>query len=372
MRQRIFAYHLLNDYSGSPKVLSQLLKGWRDTGLEVHLTCNVKNRGFLSDIPGIVYHNNMYRFYNFIPFRLVMLVMSQLHLMISMIFTVSKKDIVYVNTVLPFGAAIIGWLKGAKVVYHMHETSMKPKMLKSILFNIVQWTASDVVCVSNFLANNELPDVKKTVIWNALDEGFAALASRHQNVVKDTLRVLMVASLKKYKGIDEYVTLAKASPDIAYDLVLNADQQAIDIYFAGVSLPSNLCIHTSQSNMHTFYQKADVVLNMSRPEEWVETFGLTALEGMAYGLPVIVPPVGGISEIVIHDVTGYHVDGRNTWTLVALLRKLHVHKALYRRLSMQAKIHALRFSEHQFVRESLSALSELHKEELLPKFGIHN
>jgi len=30
----------------------------------------------------------------------------------------------------------------------------------------------------------------------------------------------------------------------------------------------------------------------------VETFGLTILEGMTYKLPAIVPPVGGVIELV--------------------------------------------------------------------------
>lgn len=230
MRQRIYAFHLLNDYSGSPKVLRQLLDGWNDAGLEVHLICNLSKKGFLSDIDGIMYHHNFYQFYSFVPFRFFMLILSQLHIIFSMLFKIRSRDIVYVNTVLPFGAAIIGWLKGAKVVYHLHETSMKPWLFKAFLFKILQWTAKEVVCVSNFLAAHELPTVKKSVIWNALDKDFAEKASRHQKTTHERLQVLMVASLKKYKGIDEYVMLAKASSDIDYDLVLNANQSDIDLF----------------------------------------------------------------------------------------------------------------------------------------------
>ena len=41
---KIFAFHLLNDYSGSPKVLMQLIKGWTKNNLDVHLvTCKGRN-----------------------------------------------------------------------------------------------------------------------------------------------------------------------------------------------------------------------------------------------------------------------------------------------------------------------------------------
>jgi hypothetical protein len=53
---RVIAIHLLNDYSGSPKVLMQLLKGWTKNEFETHLfTCGGRE-GFLSDIPKV--HNH--------------------------------------------------------------------------------------------------------------------------------------------------------------------------------------------------------------------------------------------------------------------------------------------------------------------------
>ena len=40
----------------------------------------------------------------------------------------------------------------------------------------------------------------------------------------------------------------------------------------------------------------------------VETFGLTALEAMSAGLPVIVPTEGGIAEMVTDGDNGYKID----------------------------------------------------------------
>ncbi|MBK8444252.1 MAG: hypothetical protein IPL35_12910 [Sphingobacteriales bacterium] len=54
---RLFAFHLLNDRSGSPKVLSQLLKIWTSSGAKnIHLYTSPHQNGFLSDIQGIQYH----------------------------------------------------------------------------------------------------------------------------------------------------------------------------------------------------------------------------------------------------------------------------------------------------------------------------
>ena len=59
---RVIAAHLLNDYSGSPKVLMQLLKGWTKNNIETHLyTCSGRE-GFLSDIPKVNNHFYWYKF----------------------------------------------------------------------------------------------------------------------------------------------------------------------------------------------------------------------------------------------------------------------------------------------------------------------
>jgi len=355
---RIFAFHLLNDYSGSPKVLGQLLKGWVAAQHEVHLHTSASKPGFLTEIEGIHLHNNHYRFYNFIPIRLILLLFSQLFTLLALMPRLKESDIVYVNTILPFGAAIAGKIRGARVIYHIHETSVNPLIFKQFLLFWVKVCANEVIYVSDFLANEEPLNKPSHIMWNTIEDNFMKTAIRNRKPYWKTGRVLMVASLKRYKGVDEFVTIAKACPEFNFDLVVNASVKEIVKYFSSSILPRNLTVHPAQQNIHPFYQRADVVMNLSRPDEWKETFGLTALEAMAYGLPVIVPPVGGIAEIVHDCLTGFHFNGKDTASISHALRALSADPILFQNISRQAILHANSFTEQHFLDHSLGIIEK--------------
>lgn len=65
-----------------------------------------------------------------------------------------------------------------------------------------------------------------------------------------------------------------------------------------------------------FNNEAYIVLNMSDKTFFIDTFGMTALEAMSAGLPVIVPTEGGIAEMVTNGMDDFKIDskelGRNT------------------------------------------------------------
>ncbi len=353
---RIFAFHLLNDYSGSPKVLSQLLKGWVKASYTVHLQTSASTPGFLTEIPGVNYHNNLYRFYQFVPLRLLVLMFSQFFTLATLLFRIRKDDIVYVNTILPFGAAIAGWIRGARVIYHIHETSVNPQVFKRFLMFWVKVCANKVVYVSNFLAKEEPLNKPSYTLWNAIEDDFREKALAHQRPEGLRGNVLMLASLKRYKGVDEYLKIARSCPEFRFELVANASEKDIAEYFAGQTLPVNLRVFPAQRDVHPFYQRANVVMNLSRPEEWKETFGLTALEAMIYGLPVIVPPVGGIAEIVKDGITGFHLNGKDTQAIIEVLNALSSDPIMYHTLSAQAAAHATWFSEQRFLEQSIQMI----------------
>ncbi|MFE3847468.1 glycosyltransferase family 4 protein [Flavobacterium sp. LB3P45] len=354
---RVIAIHLLNDYSGSPKVLMQLLKGWTKKNIETHLyTCSGRD-GFLSNIPKVHNHYYWYRFMENRFARLIFLFTSQFLLAIQLLFILKKEDVLYVNTVLPFGAGIIGKLKGCKVIYHIHETSMKPKILKQFLFGVGKWSASEVVYVSNFLAAQEPLNSRKNVIYNVLEERFVKQSRLHLNKEKNEKIVLMICSLKAYKGVNQFVKLAQMNSEFTFKLVVNASQNEIDDYFKSEILPSNLIVYPTQKNTDLFYQEASMVLNLSDTKLWVETFGLTILEAMAYGLPTIVPPVGGVVEIVKEGENGFLIDSKNINLISEKLNFLLQNEKIYNQMSKDALEKSKFFCEDYFENESTRILS---------------
>ncbi len=354
---RIFAFHLLNDFSGSPKVLSQLLKGWVKNNLEVHVvTCGGRN-GFLSNIADVNYHYYNYKFAKNPLIRLINLTLSQIFIVFKMLFVLKKTDIVYVNTVLPFGGAIIGKMKGCRVIYHVHETSMKPVILKRFLFGTAKLCAQDVIFVSNYLAKQEpFKNSKNHVIFNALEDEFLSKAIENRNSKQKQKNILLVCSLKEYKGVNEFVNLAKKLNDYTFRLVVNASQIEIETYFINQKKPNNLTIFSIQTNLHPFYLWADLIVNFSKPSGWIETFGLTIIEGMAYGLPAIVPIVGGITELVENDINGYQIDSTNTNLLVEKITTLFENKNLYDLMSANSIVKLNNFKENNFINSSLKII----------------
>lgn len=357
---RIFAFHLLNDFSGSPKVLGQLLKGWVQEGFDVHMVTCSGRTGFLSDIPGVHYRYFWYRWAANPWLRLLHLVWSQVLLFWGLVFVVRRGDMVYINTVLPFGAAFLGKIKGCTVIYHFHETSMKPVLLKKILFGIAKWAAHEVIYVSHYLAAQEpFPATRSHVLYNAIEPDFATKAARYRRPhPAPPTNVLMVCSLKDYKGTREFLQLAADHPGYQFRLVVNASASDMEVWLGGATLPDNIQLFPTQTDVHPFYQWAHVVVNLSRPDGWIETFGLTIIEGMAYGLPAIVPPVGGITELVEEGKNGYLVDSRDRALLNQRLQAMMQDQAIYEQMSQAASAKILAFDESAFLAENLRILNQ--------------
>ena len=74
---------------------------------------------------------------------------------------------------LPFGAALAGKVIGKEVVYHIHEISVSPNLLKRFLRFIIQKTATKVFFVSKvFMELEPFENIEQRVIYNSLPDLF--------------------------------------------------------------------------------------------------------------------------------------------------------------------------------------------------------
>lgn len=83
---------------------------------------------------------------------------------------------------------------------------------------------------------------------------------------------------------------------------------------------------------------------MTNSRQAVETFGLTPLEAMSVGVPVIVPTMGGIAEMVEDGVNGYKIDVQNLHTIEGKIQQMLEDEQLYSKLSNNAILYSTRYN----------------------------
>jgi len=318
--------HLNNDRSGSPSVLSATIEALNayDSGV---LYVGSQGHGALEET-NILTRRYWYRRSRYRLITLFSFLFSQILLYwnLSMAKDIPRHSIVFVNTLLPFGAML--WARRNKLclVVHVHEISITPFVLRWFLTSCASRCAYKLIYVSNdHLARLPISGPGAVVITNPVSPKFTANVFPYSSRRSGDFRVLMLTSLRGYKGIEEFMSLAKRlrkRTDIVFDLVLNAEKSEMLSFYVRHAGANNVKIHPRTDDPASFYRKADLVLNLTRVDQCIETFGLTLIEAMAFGVPVIAPPLGGPAEIITHGLEGYCIDSREEDVLDAAVLEL--------------------------------------------------
>ncbi len=164
----------------------------------------------------------------------------------------------------------------------------------------------------------------------------------------DTFEVLMLASLRPYKGVSEFITLAKSLPKVNFTLVLSDEKEEVDRFVDGEILPTNIHVFPVQKDVHPFFEKAWLIVNLTHPDECVETFGMTILEGMYYDLPAIVPEIGGGTELVQNDLNGFQINYTKLDKITEIIEKMAAEPDFWERLSKGSAIKKSEFMRKNF------------------------
>lgn len=356
--KHIVCFHLFNDYSGSPKVLKMVLEGMLRKGYRIDL---VSSKGGVLDellsYENLHKHTYPYRFSNNPVMTMLRYCAVQVYTFLLAFRWLFPKNVVfYINTLLPVSPALTGRLMGKRVVYHYHENAfVKGAFYKTLAF-FMQKLAHEIICVSAYQASFLQRKKGVTVIPNALPQEFVGRLKPDKEAAFEQKRVLMLGSLKLYKSPLEFISLAKQLPQFTFELVVNDTQENINLFITEqkINISKNLTIYPRQNDVVPFYNRASLVLNLSNKNMFIETFGLTALEAMSAGLPVIVPTEGGIAEMVEDGVNGYKIDVQNLNSIAECIDHMLSNRELYTKLSDNALRYAEKYNADAMIDGILS------------------
>ena len=142
-------------------------------------------------------------------------------------------------------------------------------------------------------------------------------------------RLLVLGRLVERKGQDDAVRALRAVPDAELVVVGGPSREALDAdpevrrlraIAADVGVADRLVFAGAvpRSDVPAWVRSADVVLAVP----WYEPFGITPLEAMACGRPVVATAVGGLVDTVADGVTGDLVPPRDPERLGEVLAAL--------------------------------------------------
>jgi L-malate glycosyltransferase len=211
-----------------------------------------------------------------------------------------------------------------------------------------------VVAISSFIANrfaHEAPEHahKLTTIRNGVDLARFAYCVPDPTRLARGPRFAIACRLERWKGvhlaIEAIAHLADATLDIAG---IGSEASALERLVKKRGLQDRVRFHGRVLDVATFYRNADIALNCSEHEP----LGLSVLEALAVGRPVVAFAEGGIPEIVHDEATGFLATERTIGSLTSAMRR-----AMYARTKLEAMgKHARAFVEQNASAARMGAL----------------
>lgn len=196
-------------------------------------------------------------------------------------------------------------------------------------------------------------------------------AKKTLGLCPDEFVVLQLGRMVPRKGVDNVIraiaTLRDQFNITARLVIAGGNAQQIDIYNTpelarlkalagslGVEAQVNFVGQRSRSELRYYYSAADVFV--STP--WYEPFGITPVEAMACGTPVIGADVGGIKSTVVDGETGYLIPPQAPEKVAHCLALLHDRPRLAKKMGKQGLERAHRSFTWRSVAKQLTTAYE--------------
>ncbi|OYD99139.1 glycosyl transferase group 1 [Nostoc sp. 'Peltigera membranacea cyanobiont' 213] len=200
---------------------------------------------------------------------------------------------------------------GAWTALRMTElVNLRHKALHTLLSEVDHIVA---VCnwVKDVLLLNHVPSEKITVIRQGLCHNLPEKTNSSQQYAQPTLNIAFLGRLDPTKGIHILIKALKAVPKLPISLDIYGISQASDAYIrelqALAAKDPRITFKPPVPTEKVMATLTDYDL-LAVPSQWLETGPMVVLEAFAAGVPVIGSNLGGIAELVEHEVNGILVE----------------------------------------------------------------
>lgn len=184
------------------------------------------------------------------------------------------------------------------------------------------------------------------------------------NVSENDLLIVSVGRLAKEKGHDllikSFKDIKKSLDNVKLLIAGKGPEKSALSQIADQIDPENIYLPGHIDEIQAVYSAADIYVQPSR----YEGFGLSVLEAMSYGLPVVASKVGGIPELIQEDKNGLLVDPEDIPAITKKLLNLCQNKELRDKLGRTAQ----ESSQNYSLEKMLEAYDSIYSKTL----SIHN
>lgn len=320
MNKKIIFIHHYPLISGAEKVLVSIISGLQKDEIEPILVCP---KGELSDQMesyGVKTYNIaipvLRKTWNPVMFLFFIFSFVQVSISLFMITRKEHAKIIYANSFIAclFSVTMVR-LSRKKLVWHMHDLIQKAP-LNRVFVSLAGYVSDTVIATTKFMKQNLAslgvdPDIIE-VIPNGIDLGYFDRNRikqnnfrKHLGISSDIPLVGIVGQLTPWKGHRDFLYAAakvvEKNKYVKFIIVGDSRQNDGNSYRGDLEqLVSNLGIFKNVIfiGFHNDVRKIMSSLNILVNCSCAEPFGMTIIEAMALGVPVIATDSGGVPEII--------------------------------------------------------------------------
>lgn len=276
-----------------------------------------------------------------------------------------KPDIIHTHD---YNTGIRAFLAGTNVpiISHLHNNTpwLKRICLKSFVYFVSCAKYKKILTVSDSVMEEfifgKLLKKKTIVVGNPIDLTKIRKKIEERAVIQESSDVIFLGRLSLEKRpvifLEIISKVVKKIPNLRVAMVGSGElREEVEKKIEELNLIENVKLYGFQKNPYGLLKNSKV---MCMPSEW-EGFGIAAVEGLAFGKPVVAAPVGGLKNL-INNRCGKLCNTSDEY--IGELVKLLTDTSYYNQKSIEAKKRAEEYdnveSYSQQIRELYFSISK--------------